>query len=144
MKQESSSRKVNEQAREVIASILLFDISDPELSMVTITGCEVSFDRSVCNVYYSTDKQRYDKVGEAFTRASGRIRSLMARRLSWRVAPELRFMLDRSVQHGGAHRRCLGARVAASAGHRERGRRGRVACRSPRKRMFRLRRFPRF
>ena len=78
-------------------SILLFDISDPELSMVTITGCEVSFDRSVCNVYYSTDKQRYDKVGEAFTRASGRIRSLMARRLSWRVAPELRFMLDRSV-----------------------------------------------
>ena len=87
MKQGSSSRKVNEQAREVIASILLFDISDPELSMVTITGCEVSFDRSVCNVYYSTDKQRYDKVGEAFTRASGRIRSLMARRLSWRVAP---------------------------------------------------------
>ena len=63
MKQGSSSRKVNEQAREVIASILLFDISDPELSMVTITGCEVSFDRSVCNVYYSTDKQRYDKVG---------------------------------------------------------------------------------
>ena len=60
MKQGSSSRKVNEQAREVIASILLFDISDPELSMVTITGCEVSFDRSVCNVYYSTDKQRYD------------------------------------------------------------------------------------
>ena len=92
MKQGSSSRKVNEQAREVIASILLFDISDPELSMVTITGCEVSFDRSVCNVYYSTDKQRYDKVGETFTRASGRIRSLMARR-----APELRFMLDRSV-----------------------------------------------
>ena len=65
MKQGSSSRKVNEQAREVIASILLFDISDPELSMVTITGCEVSFDRSVCNVYYSTDKQRYDKVAEA-------------------------------------------------------------------------------
>ena len=65
--------------------------------MVTITGCEVSFDRSVCNVYYSAEKERYDQVAEAFTRASGRIRSLMARRLSWRVAPELRFMLDRSV-----------------------------------------------
>ena len=97
MKQGSSSRKVNEQARELIASILLFDISDPKLSMVTITGCEVSFDRSVCNVYYSAEKERYDQVAEAFTRASGRIRSLMARRLSWRVAPELRFMLDRSV-----------------------------------------------
>lgn len=97
MKQGSSSRKVNEQAREVIASILLFEISDPELNLVTITGCEVSFDRSMCNVYYSADKDRYEKVAAAFTRASGRIRSLMAKKLSWRVAPELRFMLDQSV-----------------------------------------------
>ncbi len=97
MKQNSSSRKVNEQAREVIASILLFEISDPELNLVTITGCEVSFDRSMCNVYYSADKDRYEQVAAAFTRASGRIRSLMAKKLSWRVAPELRFMLDRSV-----------------------------------------------
>ena len=28
MKQSASNRKVNEQAREVIASILLFDVSD--------------------------------------------------------------------------------------------------------------------
>lgn len=97
MKQGSSSRKVNEQAREVIASILLFEISDPKLQLVTITGCEVSFDRSVCNVYYSADKGRYEEVADAFGRASGRIRSLMARKLSWRVAPELRFMLDKSV-----------------------------------------------
>ncbi len=97
MKQNSSSRKVNERAREVIASILLFEISDPELNLVTITGCEVSFDRSMCNVYYSADKDRYEKVAAAFSRASGRIRSLMAKKLSWRVAPELRFMLDQSV-----------------------------------------------
>ena len=47
MKQGSSNRKVNEQAREVIASILLFEISDPRLSLVTVTACEVSYDRSV-------------------------------------------------------------------------------------------------
>ena len=46
MKQNSSSRKLNAQAQENIASILLFDISDPRLNQVTITGCEVSFDRS--------------------------------------------------------------------------------------------------
>lgn len=97
MKQNSSSRKVNEQAREVIAGILLFEISDPRLRMVTVTGCEVSFDRSVCNVFYTTDKERYDDVAEAFQKASGRIRSLMAKRLSWRVAPSLRFILDASV-----------------------------------------------
>jgi len=97
LKQTSSNRRVNEQAREVIASILLFEISDPRLNLVTITGCEVSFDRSACNVYYSTEPERYAEVEAAFKKASGRIRSLMARQLSWRVAPELRFHLDRSV-----------------------------------------------
>lgn len=97
MKQGSSSRKVNEQAREVIADILLFEISDPRLELVTITGCEVSYDRSVCNVFYTTEPERYEEVAAAFAKASGRIRSLMARKLSWRVAPELRFLLDKSV-----------------------------------------------
>ena len=97
MKQGSTNRKVNEQAREVIASILLFEISDPRLTLVTITGCEVSYDRSVCNVYYSADRNEYEDVAAAFEKASGHIRSLMARKLSWRVAPALRFILDKSV-----------------------------------------------
>lgn len=97
MKQGSSSRKVNEQAREVIANILLFEMTDPRLSMVTITSCEVSFDRSVANIFYTTEPSRYVEVAEAFQAAAGRIRSLMAKQLSWRVAPELRFMLDSSV-----------------------------------------------
>lgn len=66
MKQSASNRKVNEQAREVIASILLFDVSDPRLHLVTITGCEVSYDRSVCNVYYTTDPERYAGAQAAF------------------------------------------------------------------------------
>ena len=97
MKQSASNRKVNEQAREVIASILLFDVSDPRLHLVTITGCEVSFDRSVCNVYYTADKKSYKAAQDAFEKASGRIRTLMGKKLSWRVAPELRFFLDGSV-----------------------------------------------
>ncbi len=99
MKQSSSNRRVNEQAREVLAEILLFEISDPRLDMVTITGVEVSYDRSVANVYYSTEPSRYTEVAQAFNAAAGRIRSLMAKKLSWRVAPELRFHLDESVDN---------------------------------------------
>lgn len=118
MKQSSSNRKVNEQAREVIASILLFEISDPRLRLVTITGCEVSYDRSVCNVFYTTEPERYQDVAEAFQKAAGRIRSLMARQLSWRVAPELRFLLDASVDQAERIASALArdaARNAASA-----------------------------
>lgn len=99
MKQGSSSRRVNEQARQVIAEILMFEVSDPRLSMVTITGCEVSFDRSVCNVYYTASKGSYGEVEAAFKAASGRIRTLMGKKLTWRVAPELRFFRDESVDN---------------------------------------------
>ncbi len=115
MKQGSSNRKVNEQAREVIASTLLFDVSDPRLSLVTITGCEVSYDRSVCNVYYTADKDSYDEVADAFKAASGRIRSCMASKLSWRVAPELRFILDQSVDEAQRIEEAL-AREATRSG----------------------------
>ena len=62
-----------------------------------MTGCEVSYDRSVCNVFYTAEPGQYEDAAAAFAKASGRIRSLMARQLSWRVAPELRFLLDHSV-----------------------------------------------
>ena len=97
MKQNASNRRVNEQARQVIAETLMFEISDPRLSMVTVTGCEVSFDRSVCNVYYTADPGSYDDTQEAFKKAGGRIRSILAKKLSWRTSPELRFFLDKSV-----------------------------------------------
>ena len=88
---------MNEQARQVIAEILMFEISDPRLDMVTVTGCEVSFDRSACNVYITSTPGSYDSALAALKSASGRIRSLMGKKLPWRTAPELRFFLDKSV-----------------------------------------------
>lgn len=118
MKQSSSNRRVNEQAREVISEILLFEISDPRLDMVTITGVEVSYDRSVANVYYSTELSRYTEVAQAFNAAAGRIRSLMAKKLSWRVAPELRFHLDESVDNAQRIAEALSADAARNASAR--------------------------
>lgn len=91
------NRKVDEQAREVISNILLFDVSDPRLEMVTVTGCKVSFDRSYCDVYYTAEPDRYAAVEAAFGSAKGHIRSLMAKKLDWKQAPELRFHLDQTV-----------------------------------------------
>lgn len=118
MKQSSSNRRVNEQAREVISEILLFEISDPRLDMVTITGVEVSYDRSVANVYYSTEPSRYTEVAQAFNAAAGRIRSLMAKKLSGRVAPELRFHLDESVDNAQRIAEALSADAARNASAR--------------------------
>lgn len=112
MKQKSSSRRVNEQARQILADIMLFEISDPVLRNATITACEVSFDRSYCNVFYTANPDSYDETAEAFARARGRIRSLMAKRQSWRVTPELRFILDESIDNAERIDRALKADAA--------------------------------
>ena len=117
MKQRSGNRKVNEQAREIIAQILLFEVSDPRLDLVTIVSCDVSYDRSVCKVFYSTEPDRYDEVEAAFAAASGRIRAMMAKDLSWRVTPELRFYLDTSVDE--AERIAAALHRGAKRGHNE-------------------------
>ena len=91
----------------MIAETLMFDISDPRLQLVTITGCEVSFDRSVCNVYYTASPDAYEDVEIAFSKAKGKIRSVLAKKLSWRTSPELRFFIDSSVDEAEKIARAL-------------------------------------
>ena len=100
MKQTPATRRLNEQAREVVASILMTEVSDPRLELVTVTGAEVSTDRSVLLVFVSTGEERYDEVLAGLESAKGRIRSLAGRALGWRVTPELRFYIDESVDSG--------------------------------------------
>lgn len=94
MKQNHNSRRVNERAREALANILLFDVSDPALHLVTVTGCEVSVDESFMRAFIACEADRYDEVLEALTRARGHIRTQLARQLDWRQVPELDFRID--------------------------------------------------
>ncbi|MFR2030279.1 MAG: 30S ribosome-binding factor RbfA [Collinsella sp.] len=96
MKQTQATRRLGEQLREKLGYILLFEVSDPRLDLVTLTAVEVA-DRSFARVYVSCDASRYDEVMEALASAKGRIRSLLARSLDWRVTPELDFRIDRST-----------------------------------------------
>lgn len=97
MKQNSNTRRLAEQAREKLGYILLFEVSDPALDLVTLTGCEVSMDKSMLRAYVSCDEARYDEVRAALQRAKGRIRSLLGRSLGWRVTPEIIFEIDTTV-----------------------------------------------
>jgi ribosome-binding factor A len=102
MKQTPNSRRLNETAREIIANILITEVSDPRLDFVTVTGAEVSPDRSVMSVFVSTDPDRYDEVLEGLESAKGRIRTLLGKSITWRVTPDLRFFIDKSVDTGMA------------------------------------------
>ena len=107
MKQNQHSRRTNEQARVKLANILLFEVSAPALSLVTITGVEVSVDKSYLRAYVSCDAGRYDEVTAALARARGRIRSLLGRSLGWRVTPELDFRIDTTTDEAERISRAL-------------------------------------
>lgn len=107
MKQNRNSRRINEQAREKLASILLFEVSDPDLQLVTVTGTEVSVDKSYLRAYVSCEATRYDEVAAALARAKGRIRSLLGRSLGWRVTPELDFRIDTTTDEAERIARAL-------------------------------------
>lgn len=97
---ESFGRKTDEQVREVIAEIMLTELSDPRLALITVTGTKVSSDRSVASVYVSASPDRYEEVRAGLDSARGMLRSRLGKALGWRVSPELRFFIDESVDEG--------------------------------------------
>lgn len=107
MKQTQATRRLGEQLREKLAQILLFEISDPRLDLVTLTGVEVSIDKSFARVYVSCEPERYDEVMDALDVAKGRIRSILARSLDWRVTPALDFKIDPSTDEAERISRAL-------------------------------------
>jgi len=102
VKRTPRTRKVNEMVREAIAIILAEEVADPRLELVTVTSAEVSPDMMVANIYVIThgDAERYDELLEGLNSAKGRIRSLLGQRITLRFTPELRFLIDRSVDEG--------------------------------------------
>ncbi len=97
MKETATQRKMNEQAREALASVLLFDIADSRLREVTVTGCKVSPDRRNCTVFFEAPAGTYDEYLAAMKKASGAIRGALTKRLDWRVTPQLTFVLDETI-----------------------------------------------
>lgn len=112
MKQTAATRRLGQQLQEKLGYILLFEIADPRLDLVTLTGVDVAVDRSYARVFVSCDPADYDEVMEALAAARGRIRSLLARALDWRVTPELDFRIDRSTDEAERIAKALEQRPA--------------------------------
>ncbi|MCL2024592.1 MAG: 30S ribosome-binding factor RbfA [Coriobacteriia bacterium] len=93
-------RKSDEQLREVLSIILMQEINDPRIEFVVITSVDLNSDRSVADVFVSTDPDRYDAALAGLESAHGRIRSLAAHALGWREMPELRFKIDPAIDAG--------------------------------------------
>jgi ribosome-binding factor A len=89
--------------RREIAEILQRRVRDPRVSaMVSVTDVEVTHDLSMAKVFVSmmSEGAERDRTLEALQSAAGFVRHELAPRLGLREVPQLRFVLDTSIERG--------------------------------------------
>ena len=93
-------RRVAEMIRKEVGDILRFEFGDPRVGRATVTRAEVSGDLAIARVYVSVlgDPAEQDETLEVLSRARGRVRSLLGRRVRLRQTPEVRFVFDSTVE----------------------------------------------
>jgi ribosome-binding factor A len=97
------SERVSEEMQKILSTILRDEIRDPRLPLlVSITDVKVTRDLSHANVYvsvYGTQKEK-DDCFAALKSANSFIRREVVKRLDLRIAPELHFLHDDSIEKG--------------------------------------------
>lgn len=97
------SDRVGDEIRNVLAAILRDEIRDPRLpSLVSVTEVKVTRDLSHASAYisvYGKEKEKEDCLA-ALKSANGFIRREIVRRVKLRIAPEIHFILDESIENG--------------------------------------------
>lgn len=94
--------RVQHALREALTEAIAADVRDPRVhaaTMLTVTKVEVNVDIAVANVYVSIvgEDAVVDGALEGLKKAAGFLRGPIGRRLGLQHAPELRFILDASI-----------------------------------------------
>ncbi|GAB6110702.1 30S ribosome-binding factor RbfA [Desulfomicrobium salsuginis] len=97
--QRSNSRRavqMGDQIMQVLASLLVQEVEDPTLQLVTITGVRLNRDFSIAEVLYTHIRGRSaePEITKALIRAKGFLRTRLGKELKLRGIPDLRFQWD--------------------------------------------------
>ncbi|MBE9478869.1 MAG: 30S ribosome-binding factor RbfA [Chloroflexi bacterium] len=102
MATKARARKVAERIQEELADILMRNVADPRLAMITITDVDVDRELAYAQIYVvaSGDDERMDDVLAGLEGAQGYLRSQLVARIQLRSFPQLRFRWDASHERG--------------------------------------------
>ncbi len=100
-KNSNKNRRINGEVQKVISEAIRCS-KDPRISPFTsVMDVEVAPDLKTCKVWVTVmgeDEER-TRTQEGLKSASGYIRSTLARELNMRYTPELRFIMDDSIEY---------------------------------------------
>lgn len=102
-KNSTKNQRVNQEVLRELANIVRSEIKDPRIDPLTsITAVEVAPDLKTCKAYVSVlggEEKKADTVA-GLKSAEGYIRRTLAKNLNLRNTPEIRFILDQSIEYG--------------------------------------------
>lgn len=99
----SRASRVKEIIQRELASTIQLKMRDPRVSMVTVSSVDLSnnlFDAKVFISVLSSDPTEITQVIEILNRASGFFRSELAKKLTMRGTPKIRFFYDDTIARG--------------------------------------------
>ena len=95
--------RINGEARRVLSSIIQNEIKDPRLHpMTSVVEVEVAPDLKSAKAYISVlgDEEAQKNTLAGLKSAEGYIRRELARTVNLRNTPEIRFIMDQSIEYG--------------------------------------------
>lgn len=111
----SRSHRVAEQMQREIADLLMFEVKDPRIGMVTITAVEVTGDMAHAKIFYTAAKQS-DSLQQGLEKSAGFLRTQLGRRMLLRTVPQLHFVYDSSIDNGMMMSRLIDEALASKPG----------------------------
>ncbi len=95
------TRRIAEEIRKVVSSMLISGIKDPRInSMVSVTDVEVTNDLSYAYVYVSILGGDEESTLKGLKSACSYIRREVSRNVKLRHTPEIIFKVDDSIKNG--------------------------------------------
>ena len=102
-KRSIKNTRVNTEVQRELSNIIRGGIKDPRVSPWTsVVAAEVAPDLKTCKAYISVlgDEHEQEQTILGLQSAEGYIRRELARTLNLRNTPEIRFVLDQSIEYG--------------------------------------------
>lgn len=95
--------RVNEAVRQELSNLISRELQDPRIDMMTsVTRVSVAPDLKTCKVFVSVygDSRKKEDTMAGLESSEGYLRRMLAKNLNMRNTPELRFILDESIEYG--------------------------------------------
>ena len=116
----SRGRKIGDLIQRELAVLIQREIKDPRIGMVTINEATVSRDLAFSDVYFTVlPSENAEIVEEVLNQASGFLRSQLAKILSTRTTPRLRFHYDSSIETGARMNKAIDKALAEDKNQRD-------------------------